>query len=203
MPKDTFNKLNEDKKSRITQAIIKEVSKTSFEYVNIQNIIKDANIPRGSFYQYFEDKTDMYEYIMDYISSIKRYYFKSIFEAVNLNFIERIEAIYLAGIKFKSENPDFVRAGEFMLKSSLYLNNPSVAKGLEQMISIYESWIINDQEKKIINDKINPRVLATMVLELLNKLTIDSFVHHKLDDTSYETSIKMMIEIFKRGISYV
>lgn len=203
MPKDTFNKLQIDKKNRITEAILKEVSRTSFESVNIQNIIKDAKIPRGSFYQYFEDKMDMYGYIMNVIRMKKGIYFKDLFESSNLSFIERIEAIYIAGIKFKYDHPELVKAGEYMLQSPLFMDNPLVSEGVEQMISLYESWIIKDQKQKLINDQLDSRLLATMMMELLNKMTIDSFIHHKMDEASYENSIKMMIDIFKRGISHV
>ena len=65
MPKDTFYRLPEEKKSRIIQAAEKEFLNNSFEVVSINRIIKDAEIPRGSFYQYFEDKKDIFMYIID------------------------------------------------------------------------------------------------------------------------------------------
>ena len=53
MPKQTFFNLKEDKKEKIEKALIKEFSRNSFEKASISNIILEANIPRGSFYQYF------------------------------------------------------------------------------------------------------------------------------------------------------
>lgn len=64
MPKSTFYNLSEDKKQKIEEAIKEEFSKHSANKVSISNIIEKAGIPRGSFYQYFEDKDDALKYII-------------------------------------------------------------------------------------------------------------------------------------------
>lgn len=63
MPKQTFFNLPKEKRDRII-AVAKEVfSKNSYEEASINQIVKLAQIPRGSFYQYFEDKDDLYGYL--------------------------------------------------------------------------------------------------------------------------------------------
>ena len=61
MIKSTFYNLPEEKRQRITDAIFNEFAGSSGERVSINNIIKNANISRGSFYQYFDDKVDLVE----------------------------------------------------------------------------------------------------------------------------------------------
>lgn len=65
MPKQTFFNLNEEKRKNIEKAIINEFSKVSIEKLSISRIVEDARIPRGSFYQYFEDKEDAIKYIIE------------------------------------------------------------------------------------------------------------------------------------------
>ena len=65
MPSKTFFNLKEEKRERIEKALIKEFGKGSFEQASITNIINDAKIPRGSFYQYFEDKKDAVKYLIE------------------------------------------------------------------------------------------------------------------------------------------
>lgn len=65
MPSRTFFNLNEEKKERVEKALIHEFGKGSFEQASITNIIKEAKIPRGSFYQYFEDKKDAVRYLIE------------------------------------------------------------------------------------------------------------------------------------------
>ena len=57
MPKETFFHLKEEKKENIEKALIAEFSSVTFEEASISNIIERAKIPRGSFYQYFLDKS--------------------------------------------------------------------------------------------------------------------------------------------------
>lgn len=64
MPKSTFFNLKQEKIEKIEKALIKEFSRNSFEQASISNIIREAKIPRGSFYQYFEDKEDAIKYVI-------------------------------------------------------------------------------------------------------------------------------------------
>lgn len=64
MPKDTFMNLSEEKREKVEKALEKEFARASFEKASVSRIVEDANIPRGSFYQYFEDKEDAIRYIV-------------------------------------------------------------------------------------------------------------------------------------------
>lgn len=63
MPRLTFFNLPEQKKQTLLDAAIEEFSRVPLSEASIANIVKAADIPRGSFYQYFEDKRDLYLYI--------------------------------------------------------------------------------------------------------------------------------------------
>lgn len=64
MPSQTFYNLPKDKQEKIIDASKKEFSKNNFYDASINKIIKDAGISRGSFYQYFENKEDLFVYIL-------------------------------------------------------------------------------------------------------------------------------------------
>ena len=55
MPKETFFGIDKEKQNRIIQAAIKVFSSHNYNDSSINEVIKLAKIPRGSFYQYFED----------------------------------------------------------------------------------------------------------------------------------------------------
>ena len=65
MPSDTFLRLNADKREKLIDASFKEFSLYNFNDASINRIIKDAGISRGSFYMYFEDKKDLYFYLLE------------------------------------------------------------------------------------------------------------------------------------------
>ena len=65
MPSTTFEKLSDEKKQRIFVAIYHELKRVPFPEMSINQIIKDAGIPRGSFYQYFKNKDDAFDYFVE------------------------------------------------------------------------------------------------------------------------------------------
>ena len=65
MPKETFFNLDEAKRNKIVEAAKKEFIAHPLRKSRVSNIIKEASIPRGSFYQYFDDLDDLYYYVID------------------------------------------------------------------------------------------------------------------------------------------
>lgn len=64
MPKKTFLNLSDDKKKRIKETAIDIFIKYKYKDINIRLIAKEVGISIGSFYQYFEDKDDLYLYLL-------------------------------------------------------------------------------------------------------------------------------------------
>ena len=64
MPSDTFFRLPEEKRRRLMDAAWEEFTSVRFSDASINRIIRTANIPRGSFYQYFTDKDDLFSYLV-------------------------------------------------------------------------------------------------------------------------------------------
>ncbi|GAB2485480.1 TetR family transcriptional regulator [Alkalibacterium psychrotolerans] len=64
MPTQTFFNLSEEKQKRLITGAMKEFSAKSLNDASISNIVKNSKISRGSFYQYFEDKKDLYFYLI-------------------------------------------------------------------------------------------------------------------------------------------
>ena len=63
MPSDTFFRLPEAKRERLMEAAWDEFTAVRCSDASINKIIRSAGIPRGSFYQYFADKDDLFLYL--------------------------------------------------------------------------------------------------------------------------------------------
>ena len=63
MPSSRFFKLPDEKRSKILRAVHSELAEFPVDELSINRIIHSAGISRGSFYQYFEDKDDLLEYV--------------------------------------------------------------------------------------------------------------------------------------------
>ncbi|NLD25855.1 MAG: TetR/AcrR family transcriptional regulator [Acholeplasmataceae bacterium] len=101
MPTKTFLNLPKDKKIRILRAAKKELSRVPLDKVVIANIVKEAKIPRGSFYQYFENVEDLFVYLMQYMYGIDKKKFakyleetdNDVYEALKMKFSNTIDKL--------------------------------------------------------------------------------------------------------------
>ena len=64
MPTTTFFNLPPPKREKLLRAAVAEFARRPYGEVSINRIIQAAEIPRGSFYQYFADKTDLFRYVL-------------------------------------------------------------------------------------------------------------------------------------------
>lgn len=65
MPSQTFLNLDKEKQKKLLDAAMKEFSQHTYPEVSINQIIMNAGIPRGSFYMYFKDKDELFEYLIE------------------------------------------------------------------------------------------------------------------------------------------
>ncbi len=62
---ETFLRLPEEKRRRFLDAAWEEFTSARFTDVSINQIVRRAGIPRGSFYQYFAGKDDLLAYLLE------------------------------------------------------------------------------------------------------------------------------------------
>ena len=65
MPKQTFFNLPEAKRQAILDIAIEEFANNDYKSASISRIVAQAGIAKGSFYQYFENKKELYLYLID------------------------------------------------------------------------------------------------------------------------------------------
>ncbi|MFT5824108.1 MAG: AcrR family transcriptional regulator [Crocinitomix sp.] len=106
MVKDTFNNLPKEKQIAISSAFLKEFSIKNYDDASISKVLKELKIAKGSFYQYFENKMSLYQYLiqlcglkkMEYIQHVKRESYDS--------FWSFWRALYQEGFKFDKDHPE-------------------------------------------------------------------------------------------------
>lgn len=64
VPSSTFFHLPAEKRETILYHAREEFSRVPYPDASINRIIRDAGIPRGSFYMYFDDKADLFHYLL-------------------------------------------------------------------------------------------------------------------------------------------
>ncbi len=71
MPHQTFFNLPEEKRKQILDVVIDEFAENDYDSVSISRIVARAGIAKGSFYQYFAGKEDLYAYLLGLLVEAK------------------------------------------------------------------------------------------------------------------------------------
>lgn len=66
MPNKTFDHLPNEKKEAVIWAALKEFTAHDFTSASLNDIIADIGIAKGSFYRYFNNKQELYDYLIAY-----------------------------------------------------------------------------------------------------------------------------------------
>jgi AcrR family transcriptional regulator len=104
MPKDLFFSIDQGKKNRIIEAAMKEFSSQMYENSSINQIIKEAEISRGSFYQYFKDKDDLYYFmIKTLVNSTAFTFLKQVVEKKPQDIFAVYQALFAYNLQLLSE----------------------------------------------------------------------------------------------------
>jgi AcrR family transcriptional regulator len=76
MPKETFTNLPEEKQEQIMRTSINEFYNYGFEKGNVGNIAKKAGVAKGSMYQYFDNKKELFLYSVKWAMEllVKKFY---------------------------------------------------------------------------------------------------------------------------------
>ncbi|MBM6619558.1 TetR/AcrR family transcriptional regulator [Bacillus suaedaesalsae] len=201
MPKQTFLHLDKEKQNILIQAAKKEFSRVSLHEASIANIIKSAGIPRGSFYQYFDDKEDLYFYLLDEMTKETNERFIILLKERNGDLIETISDFFQLMVNNRGslENKEF-------FKNAFVNMNYKIENTLAK--NIYEK---NQKEQyigtlRLINRE-NLNVQDERELHHLIKLLISVTFHNLVemyvrDLTSNDAlaNFNMEIDLLKRGI---
>jgi AcrR family transcriptional regulator len=78
MPKNTFHNLPDAKRERILAVALEEFANNSYQNASISKIVKKAGIPKGSIYQYFDDKQAIFRYLIEYATEEKLAFFSQL-----------------------------------------------------------------------------------------------------------------------------
>lgn len=200
MIKKTFYNLPYEKRKRITDAVIKEFMERPNEKVSINRIIKTAEISRGSFYQYFDDKVDLIEIIT-----------KTMFEESSNKAKEILKLscgdLFVMYIKIFDYFGDYSSQKQTMkimrnIVDSFKANDDLVSEYLKNRFNIAlsnnEIYLMVDRQNLKFQDNESVKCLIEILTQVLKNAIFDVFVAGSDREEVRERLIKK-IDIIKQG----
>ncbi len=202
MPKETFYNLDRSKKQRIEAASSYEFAHHTYAEVKLSRIIKAAKIPRGSFYQYFEDKKDLYMHIFTIITEEKLKYLNTTMQNPNeVSFLELFRALYKAGLAFAIDNPDYIRISRNLMISRGSIYNELIADKLEIAHDYFVNWIETDKTLGRIRDDVDSHLLAKIMTDTTTNIAFDELSTGKdLQPENMLNRLENLLQILQKGI---
>ena len=109
MPKQTFFNLPEEKRRLIIDLAINEFADHSYKEASISRIVKNAGIAKGSFYQYFDDKKDLYLFLIHLSMAQKTAFFYFFTPPQNMGAFDYLRWVFKRRVQFEVTNPKLNR----------------------------------------------------------------------------------------------
>jgi AcrR family transcriptional regulator len=122
MPKHTFFNLPPDKRETIMNAAIEEFAEYGLENASTNRIVKNSGIAKGSFYQYFEDKQDVFMHMLEIIEHQEMEFFKNEHPPdYNMDVFHYFRWMVKKGMEFGLAHPRAIQAAwRVLLGEGLY-----------------------------------------------------------------------------------
>lgn len=204
VPHSTFFNLPEEKRERILENAIDEFAEMGYTKASISRIVQKSKIAKGSFYQYFEDKKDLYKYLIDRTGEQKLVFINDQFpDMATLPFFELMHALYVVGMRFAATQPKMTKIVSELMKRNdddlkAYVLGDNQVKGHEFLLSLLQMADGRGELREGLDLDFTAYILHTMNTALADYYYME---HDQLEnDGEVEQLADRMLDILKNGI---
>ncbi len=196
MPKNTFFNLPGLKQNTVFDAAVREFSVHMFSEASINRIVKAAQIPRGSFYQYFDGKEDLFSYLIARI-------FTEIEQMMQTRGRERqdtdalslfMERVYTTA-ELNKKKPEYVQ-----ITLLQYRDKTHFVRQFFEISDVQRQYVLKlferDKQRGIIREDVD----SSLVIDMVYTLSKELFFDVGMDSEAYVTKMEAVINIIREGI---
>ena len=204
MPKETFFNLSPDKRERIEASAINEFREYYFDASSINRIVDAAGIAKGSFYQYFEDKKDLYKHIMNIIIQKKlEYMTPTLMNPTGLDIFSLLREMYVSGLSFAASNPELLEISNKLLSDPNHdLYKEIIEENKVKSDQVFHLMLRMAEERGEIRSGLDLSLVA-FLLTSLNISVSDYYMSSRSSKIYSEDMLKLVdsfIDVVKYGI---
>lgn len=157
---ELFEKQNKDKQKRIIEAAILEFSEKGFENANTNRIAREANISVGSLFKYFNNKTDLFLYIVKLAEAELESQIHGVL-SMEKDFFDTVDMILSLIHEYSKTDKALVRLYHEMTSIGQSSLVETVVSTLEKVAgSEYKTMIKDAQDRGEIRADLDPAVVA-------------------------------------------
>ena len=196
MPKDMFFNISKIKREMFLNVAIDEFTSKSFEEVSVNAIVKKANISRGSFYTYFDDLEELFNYIFLSVKEKRFVYAKELINEADGDYFEFIRLL------FSYDYDQYNKEGTYTLFRN-YIHYIQVTKKVSLSDVLLNGSFLENIEHFSQYFNISKFNLSTDdfldLIEVVVLIMINTFIKSESENLSKED----VILLFNKRLSYI
>ncbi len=194
MPKNTFFHLSFEKQTRIIQGAMKAFSDMSYCRVTIDQIVHLADIPKGSFYQYFDNKDDLFVYIFGELGDGEKETLETMIHQIKYYHFADFVPMLLSQSK-AVENQDAIMIGlknRFLRECPQEVKKEMMQSMIPKSYRLFETIIRAYQEKGEFRSDLSVKNAAYLVTSAITQLEYYESVENIVDEEIVKQLLHMV-----------
>ncbi len=207
MPKQTFLNLPDEKRNAFLEIALDEFAHNDYNSASVSKIVEKAGIAKGSLYQYFEDKQDLFLYLLDVSNQAMMGYIR---EAAppdpDADFFETLRWQMSAAVGAAIKFPVHSRLARRAYASPLPFRDEVLEKTRALRDEHFQGMVVQAQASGQLDPALDPAVVSFMVKGLMNDL--GPFLQAKFGDSKedwielpeVDEVFDQVIQVLKNGL---
>ncbi|MBN2005074.1 MAG: TetR/AcrR family transcriptional regulator [Anaerolineae bacterium] len=171
MPKPTFLNLPEEKRMAFTGIALDEFANHDYNTASVSKIVERAGIAKGSVYQYFDDKQDLFMYLLEIAN---REMIGFIQQATPSNpdadFFETLRGQMSATVQAAQRYPVHARLVRRAYTAPLPFHDEILEEGKKLRQEYFRAMIVQAQSSGHLSPRLAPAVVSFVVQGVINDL---------------------------------
>jgi TetR/AcrR family transcriptional regulator len=207
---DLFKNLNTDKQERVFQSALNEFAANGYRNASMNNVVKAAGISKGSLFQYFRTKSDLFTGVVDMAASRVKSYLRQVRDdTAAMPFFTRIERLLGSGFDFIDRHPLLARVYFRLLESGeAPFGSERILELRRQGDHFLAELILSGIERGELRRDIDPERTAFLVNSLMETLLRSYYTEYlasgpglyRGEDAERERWIETTLDLIRRGL---
>jgi TetR/AcrR family transcriptional regulator len=189
MPKPTFDKISPEKRERFLVEAARLFAERGFNQTDMAELASRANVAKGSVYDYFDSKEDLYLYVCrDGLERSRRAVYGGIDPSWDL--YRKLRHIFRQGVKFADSYPEYVAMYVNISSAGMETFADEISLEVEKFTADYLKGLIRTAVKQGLVRKNVDVKLSAFIINSLYIMFLSSLVSRH-----YRIRIKEYLEI--------
>ncbi len=177
MPSQTFHNLPDDKRRRFVHAARDLFAQQPYDQASIGAMVRDLGIAKGSVYQYFGGKLDLFAWLVEQAGKRKARWFEDRVVPAHDDPFEQLAEGYRQGLRYWRDEPEWNRIALRVRESSVEPGLVALRRAQDaRVVGHLAAWIATHQQSGALRSDLDPELSARLMRGLLGEGLLDAFL---------------------------